>query len=187
MSIEGMKFIETEIDGVVIVETGRFEDARGWFAETFSQREFAAQVCGTAFVQDNEVWSQRDVIRGLHYQLPPHAQAKLVRAVRGTIVDVAVDIRRSSPTFGRHVAVELSAENRRQLFIPRGFAHGYSVVGGEALVAYKCDNFYAPGAEGGIRFDDPRLGIDWRVAPGKAIISDKDAALPGLADAILFD
>ncbi len=182
-----MKFIGTEIEGVVIVETGRFEDARGWFAESFSQREFAAEIGGTVFVQDNEVWSRGGVIRGLHYQLPPHAQAKLVRAVRGTIIDVAVDVRRGSPTFGRHVAVELSADNRRQLFVPRGFAHGYSVIGGEALVAYKCDNYYALQAEGGIRFDDPRLGIDWRVAADGAVISEKDAALPWLADAILFD
>lgn len=182
-----MKFIKTEIEGVMIVETGRFEDARGWFAESFSQREFEAEVCATTFVQDNEVWSRAGVIRGLHYQLPPHAQAKLVRAARGTIIDVAVDVRRGSPTFGRHVAVELSADNRRQLFIPRGFAHGYSVKSEEALVMYKCDDYYAPKAEGGIRFDDPQLGIDWGGVPGEAIISDKDAALPALADAILFD
>ncbi len=182
-----MKFIETDIEGVVIAETGRFEDARGWFSESFSQREFAAEVCGTVFVQDNDVWSREGVIRGLHYQLPPYAQAKLVRAVRGTIIDVAVDVRRESPTFGRHVAVELSADNRRQLFIPRGFAHGYSVIGGEALVVYKCDNYYVPQAEEGIRFDDPRLGIDWRVAAGDAVISEKDAMLPMLADTILFD
>lgn len=171
----------------MIVETGRFEDARGWFSESFSQREFAAGVYDTVFVQDNEVWSRRGVVRGLHYQMPPYAQAKLVRAVRGTIVDVAVDVRRGSPTFGRHVAVELSAGNRRQLFIPRGFAHGYSVLGDEALVAYKCDNAYAPGAEGGVRFDDPELGIGWGVSPGEAVISDKDAVLPMLADATLFD
>ena len=171
----------------MIVETRRFEDARGWFSESFSQREFAAEVSDAVFVQDNEVWSRRGVIRGLHYQMPPHAQAKLVRAVRGTIVDVAVDIRRGLSTFGRYVAVELSADNGRQLFIPRGFAHGYSVISDEALVAYKCDNYYAPEAEGGIRFDDLRLGIDWGVAPGEAIISEKDAALPMLADAILFD
>lgn len=182
-----MKFIETYIQGVVIIETVRFEDARGWFAESFSQREFAQNVCGTAFVQDNEAWSRKGVVRGLHYQIPPHAQAKLVRAVSGTIIDVAVDIRRGSPTFGKHVAVELSADNGRQLFIPRGFAHGYSVLGGEALVAYKCDAFYAPGHEGGIRFDDPQLGIDWGLDPAETIVSERDLALPAFRDARLFE
>lgn len=182
-----MKFIKTDIEGVVIIEAERFGDARGWFSESFSQREFAENVCDTVFVQDNEVWSRRGVVRGLHYQMPPHAQAKLVRAVRGKILDVAVDVRRGSPTFGRYVAVELSAENRRQLFVPRGFAHGYSVLTDEALVAYKCDNLYAPAAEAGIRFDDPELGIDWGIAGEQMVVSDKDIRLPAMKDAVLFD
>ena len=171
----------------MIIEAVRFEDRRGWFAEGFSQREFAANVVDTVFVQDNEVWSRGGVVRGLHYQLSPHAQAKLVRAVCGRILDVAVDVRWGSPTFGRHVAVELSAENGRQLFVPRGFAHGYSVLGEEALVAYKCDNYYAPGSEAGVRFDDPELGIEWGVPAERAVISEKDGALPLLKDAVLFD
>lgn len=183
----GMRFIKTDIEGVTIVESIRFEDERGWFSESFSQREFSENVCDTAFVQDNEAWSRRGVVRGLHYQMPPYAQAKLVRAVRGTIIDVAVDIRRGSPTFGKHVAVELSSENGRQLFIPRGFAHGYSVMGEEALIAYKCDAFWAPEAEGGIRFDDPQLRIDWRLDPREMIVSARDRELPTLENAKLFD
>ncbi|MCL2561129.1 MAG: dTDP-4-dehydrorhamnose 3,5-epimerase [Rikenellaceae bacterium] len=177
-----MKVIKTEIESVVIIEPTRHEDGRGWFAEVFSQRGFADKVCAkTVFVQDNEVWSRGGVVRGLHFQRPPHEQAKLVRAVRGAIVDVAVDLRRGSPTFGRHVAVELSAENGRQLFIPRGFAHGYSVLGDEALVVYKCDDFYAPDFEGGVRFDDSALGIDWRIDPARIVVSGRDRALPLLS------
>lgn len=180
-----MKFIRTDIEGVVILEAARFGDERGWFAESFSQREFAEGVCDTVFVQDNDVMSRRGVVRGLHWQMPPHAQAKLVRAARGRIVDVAVDVRRGSPTFGRHVAVELSAANGRQLFVPRGFAHGYSVLEDDTVVVYKCDNYYAPASEAGVRSDDPALGIDWGVA--EPLISDKDRVLPLLADARLFD
>lgn len=181
------KIIETDIEGVVILEPRLFEDARGHFFESFSQRDFACEVCDTMFVQDNEAWSRRGVIRGLHYQMPPDAQSKLVRVVTGRVIDVAVDVRRGSPTFGRHVAIELSGENRRQLFIPRGFAHGYSVLSDEALFQYKCDNFYAPASEGGIRFDDPALGIDWGLDPAQATVADKDRQLPLLVDARVFD
>ena len=180
-----MKIIKTGIDGVVILEAVRFGDGRGWFAESFAQRGFTETVCDTVFVQDNDVTSRRGVVRGLHWQMPPHAQAKLVRVARGRIVDVAVDVRRGSPTFGRHVAVELSAENGRQLFVPRGFGHGYSVLEDDTVVVYKCDNYYAPESEAGVRFDDPALGIDWGVA--EPLISDKDRVLPVLADARLFD
>lgn len=182
-----MKIIKTEIEGVVILEPQLFEDARGYFFESFSQRDFSREVCNTSFVQDNEAWSRRGVIRGLHYQLPPHAQSKLVRVVVGRVIDVAVDLRCDSPTFGRHVAVELSGENHRQLFVPRGFAHGYSVLSDEALFQYKCDNFYAPASEGGIRFDDPTLAIDWGFDTAKAMVADKDRRLPLMADTRLFD
>ncbi len=170
-----MKFTDTVLEGVIIVEVRRFDDRRGWFMETFSQREFGDRA---VFVQDNEVWSRSGVIRGLHFQRAPHAQAKLVRVERGRILDVAVDIRPGSRTFGRHVAVELSDENRRQLFIPRGFAHGYAVLSDEALVAYKCDNLYEPLAEAGIRFDDPVLDIDWQIPEDERIVSERDLALP---------
>ncbi len=173
-----MKFIETGLEGVVIVEGVRHKDARGWFAETFSQRAFEV-----VFVQDNEVWSRRGVVRGLHCQRGADAQAKLVRAVYGRILDVAVDVRPGSPTYGRHVAVELSAESGRQMFIPRGFLHGYSVLSDEALVVYKCDNYYAPASEAGVRYDDPALGIGWGVE--EAVVSEKDMALPLLKDALL--
>ena len=180
-----MKYIKTGIEGVVILEADRIVDTRGWFAESFSQREFAENVCATVFVQDNEVLSRRDVVRGLHWQLPPNAQAKLVRVSRGKIVDVAVDMRRGSPTFGRHIAVALSADNGRQLFVPRGFAHGYSVLENDTVVIYKCDNYYSPRSEAGLRFDDSEIGIDWGV--NSPVISDKDRALPSLVDARLFD
>lgn len=182
-----MKIIDTLLPGVVILEPKRFEDERGWFFESFSQRWFAENVCKTTFVQDNESYSKQHVIRGLHYQLPPFAQSKLVRAVRGTILDVAVDVRRGSPTFGGHVAVELSGENFRQLFIPRGFAHGFSVLSGEAVVQYKCDNPYSPAHEASIHSGDRTLGIDWRVAPDRAIRSEKDAAAPMFSEAKGFD
>ena len=174
-----MKLINTDIEGVYIIEPRLFEDERGYFFEAFSERKFA-ELTGvkTRFVQDNESRSARGVVRGLHFQLPPHAQSKLVRVVRGTILDVAVDIRRGSPTFGRYVAVELSEHNHRQLFIPRGFAHGFSVLEGDAVVEYKCDNYYAPESEGAIRWNDPTLAIDWRVADNKAIVSAKDMANP---------
>lgn len=184
-----MKLINTDIEGVYIIEPRLFEDERGYFFEAFSERKFA-ELTGieTRFVQDNESRSARGVVRGLHFQLPPHAQSKLVRVVRGTILDVAVDIRRGSPTFGRHVAVELSEHNHRQLFIPRGFAHGFSVLEGDAIVEYKCDNYYAPESEGAIRWDDPTLAIDWQLADNEAIVSAKDIANPMFEECkTLFD
>ena len=174
-----MKLITTDIEGVYIIEPRLFEDERGYFFEAYSERKFA-ELTGieTRFVQDNESRSAKGVVRGLHFQLPPHAQSKLVRVVRGAILDVAVDIRRGSPTFGRHVAVELSEHNHRQLFIPRGFAHGFSVLEGDAIVEYKCDNYYAPEAEGAIRWDDPTLAIDWHTTHNEAIVSAKDKLNP---------
>ena len=183
-----MKLIHTDIEGVFIIEPKLFSDERGYFFEAFNSKRFE-ELTGihTAFVQDNESRSARGVVRGLHFQLPPHAQSKLVRVVRGRIIDVAVDIRRGSPTFGRYVAVELSDENHRQLFIPRGFAHGFSVVEGDAIVEYKCDNYYAPEAEGAIRWDDPELAIDWRI-DGEVIVSAKDQKNKPLREcSTLFD
>jgi dTDP-4-dehydrorhamnose 3,5-epimerase len=181
-----MEVIRTALDGVVILEPRIFGDERGYFFESFSQRDFEQRVCRTVFVQDNESRSRRGVLRGLHYQLPPHAQSKLVRVIDGRVLDVAVDIRRGSPTFGRHVAVELTGENHRQLFIPRGFAHGFVVLSDEALFQYKCDNFYAPQSEGAVAFDDPALGIDWQLPTGEIVLSDKDRAHPTLAEAKVF-
>ena len=174
-----MRILKTDIEGVLIIEPQLFEDERGYFFEAFSERKFA-ELTGikTRFVQDNESCSAVGVVRGLHFQLPPFAQSKLVRVVRGTILDVAVDIRRGSPTFGRYVAVELSEHNHRQLFIPRGFAHGFSVLEGDAIVEYKCDNYYAPEAEGAIRWNDATLAIDWKVADSEVVVSAKDKANP---------
>ena len=174
-----MRILKTDIEGVIIIEPQLFEDERGYFFEAFSERKFA-ELTGieTRFVQDNESRSAVGVVRGLHFQLPPHAQSKLVRVVRGAILDVAVDIRRGSPTFGRYVAVELSEHNHRQLFIPRGFAHGFSVLEGDAIVEYKCDNYYAPDAEGAIRWNDPTLAIDWHTTHNEAIVSAKDKLNP---------
>ena len=177
-----MNFIKTEIDGVIIVEPRIFNDARGYFFESYNAAEFAANGIPNTFVQDNQSKSSYGVVRGLHCQLGEHAQAKLVRVLHGTVLDVAVDIRPGSPTFGKHVAVELSAENIRQLFIPRGFLHGFSVLSDTAIFAYKCDNLYAPQSEFGIRFDDPDIGIDWRVPADKIITSDKDNIAKGLKD-----
>ena len=158
-----MKAIKTEIPGVVLLEPEVFGDARGYFMERFSQRQFDELVGPVRFVQDNESKSRYGVVRGLHFQKGEYAQAKLVSVVRGRVLDVAVDIRRGSPTFGRHVAALLDGENKRQLFIPRGFAHGFAVLSDEAVFQYKCDNYYAPGSEGGIAWDDPALAIDWRL------------------------
>ena len=177
-----MKITKTDIEGVVIIEPRIFDDARGYFFESFSEREFAEQVCDCRFVQDNEAKSSYGVVRGLHFQLPPHAQSKLVRVVKGRILDIAVDIRKSSPTFGKHVAVELSAKNHRQIFIPRGFAHGYSVLSEEAVVEYKCDNYYAPESEGAIAWDDAELAIDWQIPTEKVTLSEKDKHHPTLAE-----
>lgn len=180
-----MKVLKTPLEGVVIIEPRLFEDSRGYFFESFSQRDFDAQVAPVRFVQDNESRSCYGVVRGLHFQRPPFAQAKLVRCVRGAVLDVAVDIRRGSPTFGQHVAVELTEENHRQLFIPRGFAHGFSVLSDIAVFQYKCDNPYAPQAEGASAWDDPALGIDWRIPAPRILLSAKDAAHPRLAEADL--
>lgn len=183
-----MEVIQTAIPGVVIIEPRVFKDARGYFFESFSQRDFDAQVREVRFVQDNESKSSFGVLRGLHFQKPPHAQSKLVRVVKGAVLDVAVDVRRGSPTFGQHVAVELSAENHRQFFIPRGFAHGFVVLTDEVVFQYKCDNFYAPQYEGAIAWDDPDLGIDWRVPSEDVLLSDKDRCHQRLKDAEwLFD
>ena len=177
-----MKYTETEIKGVWIIEPKIYCDARGYFVETFKEEEFIQNVGNVHFVQDNESKSHFGVLRGLHYQAAPCTQAKLVRVIAGTVLDVAVDIRRGSPTYGRHVAVELSGENRRQLFIPRGFAHGFAVLSREAIFAYKCDQPYAPEAERGIAWNDPDLGINWRLEPGMRQLSPRDEHLPRLAD-----
>lgn len=177
-----MEVIKTGIEGVVIVEPRVFEDPRGYFFESYSQKEFDSKVRPAVFVQDNESCSSYGVMRGLHFQAPPFSQSKLVRCVRGRVLDVAVDIRRGSPTFGRHVAVELSAENHRQLFIPRGFAHGFSVLSETAVFQYKCDNPYAPSSEGGISILDNSLGIDWQIPAGKAVLSEKDGCHPLFAE-----
>ena len=177
-----MEVIKTAIEGVLIIEPRIFKDARGYFFESFSQREFDEKVGPVRFVQDNESMSSYGVMRGLHFQRPPYTQSKLVRCVKGAVLDVAVDIRKGSPTYGKHVAVELTGDNKRQFFIPRGFAHGFAVLSDEAIFAYKCDRPYAPAAERGLRFDDPALAIDWRVHPGESIHSDKDRRHPLLND-----
>lgn len=183
-----MDIIKTAIDGVVIIEPRLFKDERGYFFESFSQKEFEEKVCKTVFVQDNESKSSYGVLRGLHFQKPPFAQSKLVRVVRGAVLDVAVDIRKGSPTFGKHVAVELTAENHRQFFIPRGFAHGFSVLSQEVVFQYKCDNYYAPQSEGALAWDDPDLGIDWCIPTAEIVLSKKDKVHPRLKDADgLFD
>ena len=177
-----MNVIKTAIEGVVVIEPRVFADARGYFFESFSEREFCAEVCDCHFVQSNEAKSSYGVVRGLHFQLPPHAQSKLVRVAKGRVLDVAVDIRKSSPTFGKYVAVELSDENHRQIFIPHGFAHGYSVLSEEAVVEYKCDNYYAPESEGAIAWDDAALAIDWQIPADKVILSAKDKNHSTLAE-----
>ena len=169
-----MNVIKTDIEGVVIIEPKVFGDARGYFFESFSERDFCSQVRQVRFVQDNESKSRYGVVRGLHFQKPPFAQSKLVRVVQGCVLDVAVDIRKGSPTYGKHVAVELSGENHRQLFIPRGFAHGFSVLSYEVVFQYKCDNFYAPSEEGALAWDDPKLGIDWGIPEEAVLLSEKD-------------
>ena len=169
-----MKITTTAIEGVVILEPEVFGDERGYFFESFSQREFEEKVCRTTFVQDNESSSRYGVLRGLHFQKPPHAQAKLVRVVKGRVLDIAVDIRKGSPTFGHHVFTELSGENKRQLFIPRGFAHGFAVLSDEVVFQYKCDRYYVPHSEGGILWNDPALGIDWKLPEEDVILSEKD-------------
>lgn len=169
-----MEVIKTAIEGPVIIEPKVFGDSRGYFFESFSQRDFEAKVGRINFVQDNESMSSYGVMRGLHFQRPPYAQSKLVRCVKGRVLDVAVDIRKGSPTYGKHVAVELSEDNHRQIFIPRGFAHGFVVLSDTAVFQYKCDNFYAPQADGGISILDESLGIDWQIPLEKALLSEKD-------------
>lgn len=169
-----MNIIKTSVEGIVIIEPRLFKDERGYFFESFNQKDFEEKVCRTTFVQDNESKSSYGVIRGLHFQKPPFEQAKLVRVVKGAVLDVAVDIRKNSPTFGQHVAVELTEENHRQFFIPKGFAHGFSVLSKEVVFQYKCDEFYHPEAEGGIAWNDPNLGIDWKIPENKIIVSVKD-------------
>ena len=169
-----MEVIQTAIEGLVIIEPKIFKDARGYFFESFSQREFDEKVRKINFVQDNESMSGYGVMRGLHFQRPPYTQSKLERCVKGRVLDVAVDIRKESPTYGRHVAVELSEENHRQFFVPRGFAHGFAVLSKTAVFQYKCDNFYTPEADSGISLQDESLGIDWRIPISHAILSEKD-------------
>lgn len=174
--------IKTEIDGVLILEPRVFEDERGYFFESFNLREFREAVGDVEFVQDNESKSRRGVVRGLHFQKGTHAQAKLLRVVKGAVLDVAVDIRPGSPTFGKHVSVVLSGDNHRQFFIPRGMAHGFKVLSDEAIFQYKCDNYYRREAEAGIAWDDPDLGIDWLESDGEVILSEKDSRNPRLRE-----
>lgn len=176
-----MEVIKTDIEGPLVIEPKVFGDARGYFFESFSQREFDAKVGELRFVQDNESCSRRGVMRGLHFQMPPFTQAKLVRCVRGAVLDVAVDIRRGSPTYGRHVAVELTEDNHRQFFVPKGFAHGFSVLSEVAVFQYKCDEFYHPAADAGISILDESLGIDWRIPLEEAVLSEKDTRHPLLS------
>lgn len=183
-----MEIIKTDIKDVMIIKPKIFGDNRGYFFESFSQKTFVEKVCNTCFVQDNESKSKYGVLRGLHFQKPPYAQSKLVRVVQGSVLDVAVDIRKGSPTFGKYVAVELNEENHLQLFIPRGFAHGFAVLSAEVIFQYKCDNYYHPESEGSIAWNDPSLGIDWRVETRDSLLSDKDEKSPLLSEAPwLFD
>lgn len=177
-----MKIIPTKIEGVVIIEPRLFQDDRGYFFESYSEKDFNREVREIHFVQDNESKSSYGVMRGLHFQRPPFTQSKLVRCVKGAVLDVAVDIRKGSPTYGQHVAVELTEDNHRQFFIPRGFAHGFAVLSPEAVFQYKCDNFYHPEADGGISILDSSLGIDWRIPTEHAILSEKDTRHPLLKD-----
>ncbi|MCD8264187.1 MAG: dTDP-4-dehydrorhamnose 3,5-epimerase [Tannerellaceae bacterium] len=179
-----MNFIETEVAGVWIIEPKVFKDGRGYFMESFKQAAFDEQIGKVCFIQDNESCSTKGVLRGLHYQLAPYSQAKLVRVVKGTVVDVAVDLRKGSPTFRKSVAVELSDENKRQLYIPQGFAHGFHVLSEEAVFTYKVDNVYAPAYERSIRYDDPTIQVDWRITdPENVNLSEKDLKAPFLQDA----
>ena len=177
-----MEVKKTKIDGVVIIEPRIFNDARGYFFESFSQREFEEKVSKIVFVQDNESKSSYGVLRGLHFQKPPYTQSKLVRVVKGAVLDVAVDIRKGSPTYGQHISCILTEDNHTQFFVPKGFAHGFSVLSEEVIFQYKCDEFYAPQSEGAIAWDDPDLAIDWMVPADRVILSAKDANHPRLKD-----
>jgi len=182
-----MNYIQTEIEGVWIIESKVFNDARGYFMEAFKEGEFRANIGNVHFVQDNESKSSFGVLRGLHYQKGEYSQAKLVRVIKGKVLDVAVDLRQSSPTFGKYVSVELSEENKRQFFIPRGFAHGFLVLSEEAIFTYKVDNGYAPQAEASIRFNDETVGIDWPVAESQLVLSEKDGHAVSFKDAEYFE
>lgn len=181
-----MNIIDTPIEGLKIIEPRIFQDARGYFFESFSQREFDSKIAHIAFVQDNESQSSYGVVRGLHFQKPPYAQSKLVRCIQGRVLDVAVDLRRASATFGQWFACELSAQNHRQFFIPQGFAHGFSVLSESAIFQYKCDNFYHPEAEGAIAWNDPDIGIDWQLPLTDIILSEKDQHHPRLKDSEFY-
>ena len=183
-----MDIIKTDIGGVLILEPRMFKDERGYFYESFSQREFEENVCRTTFVQDNQSMSVYGVVRGLHFQKPPFSQSKLVRCIKGAVLDVAVDIRKGSPTFGKYVAVELTEDNHRQFFIPRGFAHGFAVLSEEAVFQYKCDNYYNKESEGAIAWNDEQIAVDWRLPLDKVILSEKDKLSKPLSEAAyLFD
>ena len=183
-----MNIIKTAIPDILILEPRVIKDARGYFFESFSQKVFDEQASKTVFIQDNESKSVYGVIRGLHFQKEPFAQSKLVRVIKGSVLDVAVDIRKGSPTFGQHVAIELNEDNHYQLFIPHGFAHGFSVLSDEVIFSYKCDNYYAPDYEGALAWNDPDLAIDWKIPSENIILSEKDKAHPKLKDLdYLFD
>ena len=181
-----MRVMETELKDALIIEPKVFGDSRGYFFESWNKQALLEAGLACNFIQDNESRSHYGVLRGLHFQAAPYTQAKLVRVIVGTVLDVIVDIRRGSPTFGRHIGVELSGENKRQLFVPRGFAHGFVVLSDDVLFAYKCDNSYMPSHERGIAFNDPALGIDWRVPADRLLLSEKDRRNPLFADAELF-
>jgi len=185
--LNDMEYIETAIKGVFIIEPRVFSDSRGYFMETWKQAEFDERIGHVQFIQDNESKSSYGVLRGLHYQKGEASQAKLVRVIKGKVIDVAVDLRKSSPTFGQHVMVELSEDNKRQFFIPRGFAHGFLVLSQEAIFTYKVDNAYAPQQEAGIRWDDPELAINWPIDKADVLTSEKDLQQPLLKEAELFD
>lgn len=182
-----MNYIQMEIDGVWLIEPKVFSDARGYFMEVFKQEEFEKNIGPVHFIQDNESKSTFGVLRGMHYQKAEFSQAKLVRVLQGEVLDVAVDLRKSSPTFGQHVSVLLSSENKRQFFIPRGFAHGFLVLSDEAVFSYKVDNVYAPQAEASIYFADKKMNIDWPVAEAQLILSEKDKKAPAFSDAVYFE
>ena len=181
-----MKISKTAIDGVLIIEPQVFEDERGYFFESYNQAKMEEAGLHYNFIQDNQSKSSYGVVRGIHFQKGEYAQAKLVRVLEGTVLDVAVDLRKNSPTFGKYVAVELSAENKKQLMIPRGFGHGFAVLSKTAVFAYKCDNVYNKASEGGIRFNDPDIGVDWKINPDEAILSEKDKNAPFLKEVTCF-
>ncbi len=177
-----MKTVTTEIDGLIIIEPAVWSDSRGYFFESFQSERYEKAGIDASFVQDNEAFSSKGVLRGLHYQLPPFAQDKLVRVISGSIIDIAVDIRTDSPTYGKYCSVMLSSENKKQFFVPGGFAHGYICLTDDVIFAYKCSNYYSKDHEGGIRYDDPTIGIDWQFELDAAVISEKDLILPNFGE-----